>query len=107
MGERERGGQREAQSMLAALARSSVAQTSMVGAQIRSMKVQASVKKMCEGCRLVKRKRKLYVYCDRNAKHKQRQGFSTLAIESSQPMQHDVRLPATQLGIWTPQSSLP
>ena len=35
------------------------------------MKVKASVKKICAGCRLVKRERVLYVYCSQNPKHKQ------------------------------------
>ncbi|HPN96797.1 MAG TPA: 50S ribosomal protein L36 [Candidatus Moranbacteria bacterium] len=37
------------------------------------MKVRASVKKICDKCKLVKRKGKLYVICS-NLKHKQRQG---------------------------------
>ncbi|PIU78572.1 MAG: 50S ribosomal protein L36 [Candidatus Moranbacteria bacterium CG_4_10_14_3_um_filter_44_15] len=37
------------------------------------MKVRASVKKICQKCKIVKRKRKLYVVCS-VAKHKQRQG---------------------------------
>lgn len=37
------------------------------------MKIQASVKKICAKCTLVKRKGKLYVICV-NPKHKQRQG---------------------------------
>lgn len=37
------------------------------------MKVQASVKKRCKKCRIVKRKGRVYVICD-NPKHKQRQG---------------------------------
>lgn len=37
------------------------------------MKVRTSVKKICEKCRVVRRKRKIYVVCD-NPKHKQRQG---------------------------------
>ena len=38
------------------------------------MKVRASVKKMCEYCRVVKRRGVLFVICSRTAKHKQRQG---------------------------------
>ena len=38
------------------------------------MKVRASVKKMCEYCRVVRRKGRIYVVCSRTAKHKQRQG---------------------------------
>ncbi|PIU07391.1 MAG: 50S ribosomal protein L36 [Candidatus Moranbacteria bacterium CG_4_8_14_3_um_filter_34_16] len=37
------------------------------------MKVRASVKKICDKCKVVKRKGKLYVICE-NPKHKQRQG---------------------------------
>ncbi|MCB0325632.1 MAG: 50S ribosomal protein L36 [Bdellovibrionales bacterium] len=38
------------------------------------MKVQASVKKVCDYCRVVRRKGKIYVVCTRTPKHKQRQG---------------------------------
>ncbi|MFH0852501.1 MAG: 50S ribosomal protein L36 [bacterium] len=37
------------------------------------MKVRASVKKICAKCKIVRRKRKIYVICV-NKKHKQRQG---------------------------------
>ncbi|MFQ5945365.1 MAG: 50S ribosomal protein L36 [Anaerolineae bacterium] len=37
------------------------------------MKVQASVKRRCENCRIVRRRGVVYVIC-RNPKHKQRQG---------------------------------
>jgi large subunit ribosomal protein L36 len=37
------------------------------------MKVRASVKRICEKCKLVKRHGRLYVICD-NPRHKQRQG---------------------------------
>ena len=37
----------------------------------RTMKVQSSVKKMCDACYVVKRKGIVYVLCKRNAKHKQ------------------------------------
>jgi large subunit ribosomal protein L36 len=37
------------------------------------MKVRASVKKMCDNCRVIKRQGKVMVICS-NAKHKQRQG---------------------------------
>lgn len=38
------------------------------------MKVRASVKKICEYCKVIKRKGRVYVICTRSAKHKQRQG---------------------------------
>jgi len=38
-----------------------------------SMKVRASVKKICTNCRLIRRKGKILVICV-NPKHKQRQG---------------------------------
>ncbi|HLM84506.1 MAG: 50S ribosomal protein L36 [Candidatus Moranbacteria bacterium] len=37
------------------------------------MKVRASVKKICQKCKIVRRKGKLFVICT-NPKHKQRQG---------------------------------
>jgi len=38
-----------------------------------SMKVRASVKKMCEKCRVIRRHGRVMVICS-NPKHKQRQG---------------------------------
>ncbi|HKZ35847.1 MAG TPA: 50S ribosomal protein L36 [Patescibacteria group bacterium] len=37
------------------------------------MKVQASVRKRCQKCKIVRRKGRIYVICD-NPRHKQRQG---------------------------------
>lgn len=37
------------------------------------MKVQASVKKICDKCQPIKRKKRNVIICD-NPKHKQRQG---------------------------------
>nr|YP_009396863.1 ribosomal protein L36 [Ophidocladus simpliciusculus]ARW66049.1 ribosomal protein L36 [Ophidocladus simpliciusculus] len=37
------------------------------------MKVRASVKKICEKCRVIRRHRKVMIICD-NPKHKQKQG---------------------------------
>ncbi len=37
------------------------------------MKVRSSIKKICEKCKVVKRKGIIYVICS-NPKHKQRQG---------------------------------
>ena len=39
----------------------------------RTMKVRPSVKKMCEKCKIIKRKGVIRVICE-NPKHKQRQG---------------------------------
>ncbi|XVF34654.1 hypothetical protein REPUB_Repub18cG0077300 [Reevesia pubescens] len=47
------------------------------------MKVRASVKKMCEFCRTVKRRGRVYVLCTANPKHKQRQGISTFAYQGT------------------------
>ena len=38
------------------------------------MKVRPSVKKICEKCKVIKRKGKIMVICE-NPKHKQRQGL--------------------------------
>jgi large subunit ribosomal protein L36 len=37
------------------------------------MKVRSSVKKICEGCKIIRRKGKVRVIC-KNPRHKQRQG---------------------------------
>jgi len=37
------------------------------------MRVQASIKKICKNCKLVRRRGRLYVIC-KNPKHKQREG---------------------------------
>jgi large subunit ribosomal protein L36 len=38
------------------------------------MKVRASVKRICENCKIVRRKGKTFVICSTNPRHKQRQG---------------------------------
>jgi len=46
----------------------------------RGMKVRSSVKVMCDGCCIVRRKGRVYVICSKNPKHKQVSGI---------PHQHD------------------
>lgn len=41
--------------------------------QSLAMKVRSSVKKLCNKCKVVRRKGRIFVICD-NPKHKQRQG---------------------------------
>ncbi|UCF21409.1 MAG: 50S ribosomal protein L36 [Gemmatimonadota bacterium] len=38
------------------------------------MKVRSSVKRICENCKLVRRRGVVRVICKRNPRHKQRQG---------------------------------
>jgi large subunit ribosomal protein L36 len=40
----------------------------------KAMKVRASVKKICEKCKVVKRKGTVRIICPANPRHKQRQG---------------------------------
>ncbi|KAF8905563.1 ribosomal protein L36-domain-containing protein [Gymnopilus junonius] len=47
---------------------------SQLPALSRGMKVRSSVKLMCDGCNVVRRKGRVYVVCSKNPKHKQRQG---------------------------------
>ncbi|PNX80332.1 50S ribosomal protein l36, partial [Trifolium pratense] len=47
------------------------------------IQVRSSVKKMCEYCRTIKRKGRVYIMCTANPKHKQRQGMSTFANDAS------------------------
>ncbi|KAF4363734.1 hypothetical protein G4B88_013578 [Cannabis sativa] len=55
------------------------------------MKVRSSVKKMCEFCRTVKRRGRVYVLCTANPKHKQRQGVSTFAYQGPLPPTYVLR----------------
>ncbi|MBD3235374.1 MAG: 50S ribosomal protein L36 [Candidatus Eisenbacteria bacterium] len=38
------------------------------------MKVRSSVKKICEHCKIIRRRGSVMVICKRNPRHKQRQG---------------------------------
>ncbi|KAK4529983.1 hypothetical protein CCYA_CCYA03G0840 [Cyanidiococcus yangmingshanensis] len=42
---------------------------------IRFFKVRASLRRICEACRLVRRGKRLYILCDKEPRHKQRQGL--------------------------------
>ena len=39
-----------------------------------TMKVRSSVKRICESCKIVQRKGKIFVICSSDPRHKQRQG---------------------------------
>ena len=43
-----------------------------------TMRVRSAVRRLCKDCRIVKRRKRIYVTCKRNPRHKQRQGFSTI-----------------------------
>ncbi|KAH7652928.1 Ribosomal protein L36 protein [Dioscorea alata] len=61
------------------------------------MKVRSSVKKLCEFCKTIKRRGRVYVICTANPKHKQRQGISTFAYEGPLPsMSSEVAAAAAQ-----------
>ncbi|CAH8390067.1 unnamed protein product [Eruca vesicaria subsp. sativa] len=49
------------------------------------MKVKSSVKKRCESCKTVKRRGIIYVICSSNPKHKQKQGYCSIAHEGTIP----------------------
>lgn len=41
------------------------------------MKVVSAVRRRCKDCKIIRRKKKIYVKCDTYPRHKQRQGFCT------------------------------
>ena len=41
---------------------------------VRAFKTKTAVKRMCRGCRIVSRGKRVYVLCDENPRHKQRTG---------------------------------
>ena len=47
------------------------------------MKVRSAVKRLCDYCRVVRRKGIVYIICSVSPKHKQRQGFASSAPASS------------------------
>ena len=49
------------------------------------MKIKSAVKRLCEHCYMVRRGKTLYVRCTKNPRHKQRQGFATLALARTEP----------------------
>ena len=42
--------------------------------ELSRVKVRASVKKMCDGCKIIRRHGVVRVICSKNPRHKQRQG---------------------------------
>ncbi len=44
------------------------------GRSAKQMKVRPSVKRICDGCKIIRREGKVRVICDVNPKHKQVQG---------------------------------
>ncbi|EXJ95940.1 hypothetical protein A1O1_01065 [Capronia coronata CBS 617.96] len=53
---------------------SSSPSSSLLTTQVRGMKTRSSVKRLCESCKAVRRKNRVFIICDKNPKHKQRQG---------------------------------
>ena len=49
------------------------------------MKVVSALQRRCPACRIVRRGKKIYIRCDRSPRHKQRQGFATLAPTFPEP----------------------
>ena len=47
------------------------------------MRVRSSVRKLCEACRVVRRKGTVFVVCDKSPKHKQRQGVHAAAASAA------------------------
>lgn len=70
------------------------------------MKVRSALKRLCDGCFIVRRGKRLYVRCKTTPKHKQRQGLHTLACQ--QPAMPAVPAPAvnTQLSLASPLPAL-
>lgn len=42
------------------------------------MKVKSAIKRICGFCQIIRRGKNLFVRCQKNNRHKQRQGYSTL-----------------------------
>ncbi|KAJ1913934.1 hypothetical protein H4219_004997 [Mycoemilia scoparia] len=62
----------------------------------RGMKVRSSVKLMCEGCSFVRRRGRLFVICNKDPKHKQRQGQRPKLYSSSNKSTRPSSMASTQ-----------
>ncbi|KAJ1420386.1 ribosomal protein L36-domain-containing protein [Ochromonadaceae sp. CCMP2298] len=75
------------------------------------MKVRSSIKAMCKHCYVVRRGKTRFVYCKMHAKHKQRQGFHTMAHQAGVCMcdwaAEMPRLFSTSLSVSSAAVSLP
>ncbi|XP_076901063.1 uncharacterized protein LOC143555384 [Bidens hawaiensis] len=69
------------------------------------MKVRSSVKKMCEFCRTVKRRGRVFVLCSANPKHKQRQGLSTISSCHQPKLQLTSRISEMQIATYKPKDA--
>jgi len=67
------------------------------------MKVRTSVKRLCRDCVVVLRKGRVRVVCKTNPKHKQRQGFATLAAPPPPPA---LQAPCVKCGAAPPARGL-
>jgi len=54
------------------------------------MKVKSSVRRVCSACYTVRRKRRLYVECKKNPKHKQRQGIHTWTLSENEAINQEI-----------------
>ncbi|KAI8104339.1 hypothetical protein M9434_002897 [Picochlorum sp. BPE23] len=52
------------------------------------MKVRASVRRLCDACRIVRRRGRVYVVCKENKKHKQRQGYHSVSESTAAVTEH-------------------
>jgi ribosomal protein L36 len=48
-----------------------------LSSRLTLFQVRSAIRRLCDGCKIVKRKGRLYVTCDKVPKHKQRQGVFT------------------------------
>eukprot|EP00850_Spirogloea_muscicola_P011110 SM000068S20542 [mRNA] locus=s68:50957:51823:+ [translate_table: standard] len=71
------------------------------------MKVRASVKRLCEFCRVVRRRSRVYVVCSASPKHKQRQGLATAAAAAGPPPPLPPPPPTAAVAAWARQGPTP
>jgi large subunit ribosomal protein L36 len=70
------------------------------------MKVRSAVRRLCNSCRIVRRRGRIYVVCKRNPRHKQRQGMHTDAASAArQPWPEPRGFAGGVLGGEAPMSS--
>ena len=70
-----------------------------------TMKVRSAVRRLCKNCRVVRRRGRVYVYCKKNKRHKQRQGFHTETQSQAVSRGSNIPLPVLFQNVATPSAA--
>ena len=68
------------------------------------MKVVSALRRRCKDCKIIRRKKKIYVKCDTYPRHKQRQGFCTYipmnVFKTPENIVPNIKISGEELLVW-------